>query len=1033
MRSEIPAAVILAALMSCTVLPAFAVEPRAANELGDDWAVVTASAFSVEPLHVGDQSVSLSITIRNERPGDADAANGDERMYSVTVDVYGVKDQTGKNLAPPASPVTWTVARQDNGGNGFQLGRAGEPNSTLVVAGLRFDVKGIGAQPGKYNVTLGIGYSMMNSQTEGDLTAFNEAEDNVQFEIVSNVAVGTPVPLTDELEPMPLYAGAGFQLVGIPLTALSGPLDQVVASLSVPVAGALQLAAPAGTALTTTLGRLSGTATLYFRVDVPVADPGIYNASNAGITLTLQYIREKNWNGSAVSVSAGEEGLPLVFTVEYTPLLNATGASPSTINRGTPVQNLTVSLRNEGNADLVRVKVSVDVSNYFTGGAYYYDGDGNRVTVPLEQTIPSLRRGGVYSAVFPLAVFSSLPAGIHRLPVRYSGYFEKAADAGSSSGLYAMSDAMFLRLRGLLPQVEITVRDAGTRISVAGPLLAQPAINPGGESENVLLQLEILNEERVEFSDASATLLAGSGTILRNPASPDARSLEPVRLGALSPGQGRQVAFVADLDRSASPGHQQVTLRFNATNADGNAPVSVEQRFTVNVAAFGPAVSFTTDTAIALGGPTRGVPVTLDIINTGEARLTAVSARLRCGAPTPLVNPSDRSAQWLEYRELGLVESLASVRAVFTPDIDPNTTAQTYLVGVELAGKYLSNGERFNLTGAFQLRVLPAPARLTVTGTTLSPSAPQAGKTFTLAVRVKNVGGDTARGVWVALGDLAGQLPGGQPTTWPSQTPFSAEVALKYVGDLGPGDELSVAFNMLSDAGTPGGRLYRQPVLLGFDGQAGSPQYQTVPVTVTLRSAPARSEPLQPDWPMVLLTLGFVVVLGMLLAVLAWPPAGRSRAAPARAAPMPGEPPKEPPAEIAVAKPVPPTEQLPLPPPPPPELQAGAEPSMPGASAFPVQPGQLPPPPPPPLAAPPVAPPVTDGGKPPGGARPRPGPLENYSIAGADQDPRYAPPQKPKAYSGREVPMRACPSCGNEVKMRFVKCPICGADLPPVS
>jgi uncharacterized protein (UPF0212 family) len=69
----------------------------------------------------------------------------------------------------------------------------------------------------------------------------------------------------------------------------------------------------------------------------------------------------------------------------------------------------------------------------------------------------------------------------------------------------------------------------------------------------------------------------------------------------------------------------------------------------------------------------------------------------------------------------------------------------------------------------------------------------------------------------------------------------------------------------------------------------------------------------------------------------------------------------------------------------------------------------------------------------PPGARSRPGPLENYSIPGAEEEPRYAPPQKPKTYSGREVPMRLCPSCGNEVKMRFVKCPICGADLPPAA
>ena len=1019
MRIAVPTALIAAALLACTLLPAFAVEPRTANELGDDWAVIVASAFSTAPLHVGDQNVSLTVTIRNQRPGDADDANGDERMYCVTVEVYGVKDSSGRLLAPSASPVAWSVAGQDNAGNGFQLGRLGETNSTLVVPALWFDVKGTGAPPGTYNVTLRIGYSMMNSQTDGDLTAFNEDEDNVRFEIVSNIAVGAPVPLDDGLTPMPLYAGARFQMLGIPVTTVSGPLDQVVASLSVPTAGALQLSAPAGISLSATLGRLSGTATLYFRVDVPTVDPGIYDGTNANITLTLQYIRQRNWNGAAASIPVGEEGLPLVFTVEYTPLLNATGASPSVIDRGTTIQNLTVSLRNEGNADLVRVTVSLDVSNYFTGGAYYYDGDGNRIPLPPELTVQSLKRGGVFSAAFPLVVFSSLPTGTHRLPVRYSGYYERAASAGSSSGLYAMSDAVFLELRGALPCVEISVRDTGARLFVDDIPATGSILNPGGESEGIPIQLGIENGERVEYRDAAITLLSGNGTILRDMAAPDARTLEPVRIGTLAPGQRLQVGFVADLDRSAAPGFQQVTARFNAVCADSNAPVVVDRGVTVRLAPFGPALSFSADSAISLGGSTRGVPVPVDIFNNGEARLTGVSARLRCGAPTPLLNPSDTSAQWLDFCQLGLVESLSSVRAVFAVDLDPNTTAQTYLVGVEVQGVYLSTGERFNTTGTFPLRVLPGPARLTVMGTTFAPEQPQAGKTFTLTVRVKNIGTGTARGVWVALGDLAGELPSGQQPVSPPRTPFSAEVALKYIGDLGPGDELSVAFNMLSDADAPGGRLYRQPVMLGFDGETGSPAYQTVPVTVKLKAAPAPAQSLQVDWPMLLLTLGFVVVLAILLAVLIRPPAGRQRAPPAAGMAGPAEENRKE-EEIAVAKPVPPSEQLPLPPPPPPPR------AEPGTPQKPVQPGELPPPPP-------VAPPVADGEKPPEGARPRPGPLDNYSIAGAEQDPRYAPPQKPKTYSGREVPMRICPSCGNEVKMRFVKCPICGADLPPVA
>jgi hypothetical protein len=449
----------------------------------------------------------------------------------------------------------------------------------------------------------------------------------------------------------------------------------------------------------------------------------------------------------------------------------------------------------------------------------------------------------------------------------------------------------------------------------------------------------------------------------------------------------------------------------------------------VRLAGFGPALSFRTDAALSPGERAFGVSLPVDIFNSGQSRLAGVSARLRCGSPTPLVNPADRTAQWLDLHELGLLEALSSTRAVFVVDLDPNATARTYTVGIEVAGTYLSNGEAFNLSGTFQLRMLPGPARLTVVGAVVSPDPPQAGKAFTLTVRVRNAGADTARGAWAALGGLSGQMPGGREALPASTPPFSADVALKYLGDLGPGDELSVAFNMLSDAGAPGGRLYIVPVAVGFEAQAGSPGYQTVPVTVKLKAAPAAEAAAGPDWTLVLLTLGFAVVLGILIAVLVWPPSGRARAPPAQAKPLADQAaPAGPPMEMAVAKPVMPAElPLPPPPPPPPPPPGKAEPAPAASSEPPAGPDQLPLPPPPPAgygrpppaepglaprmpAQPPVAPPVAEGGgKMPPGARPRPGPLENYQIAGADEEPRYAPPQKPRTYSGREVPMRVCP------------------------
>ncbi len=90
MRSQVPTALIVAVLFTAALLPVLAAPPRAANELGDDWAVISACLLSVSPLHIGDQNVSLAITLQNLRPGDADAAT-DELLGKISpfIDIIG--------------------------------------------------------------------------------------------------------------------------------------------------------------------------------------------------------------------------------------------------------------------------------------------------------------------------------------------------------------------------------------------------------------------------------------------------------------------------------------------------------------------------------------------------------------------------------------------------------------------------------------------------------------------------------------------------------------------------------------------------------------------------------------------------------------------------------------------------------------------------------------------------------------------------------------------------------------------------------
>jgi hypothetical protein len=1022
MRRKAPALLILVMMISCPLFLAAAEEGRTPNENGEMYVAISGSAFSTTPLHIGDQNVSLSVTVRNLCSSDGNDSNGDERLYTATLEVLGVENSAGQLLQPPASPLVWDVSSIDNDGNGYTLGYAGEGNSSYVFSGLQFDVKGLGARPGMYNLSIRVHYVTMVSWNtlEGPSWSapLSEDNDNVRFEVASNVAVGTPVAYTDALASMPLYAGTGFQMIGISVRTLSGPLSNVSGTLLVPAASGFQPVISVGTSPAATVSRITATSTLYFRIDVPLTEPGIYTPSNANITLTLHYIRENNWNGRTENVAIGEDGFPLTFTVEYTPMLNATSASPAQLTRGTELGVVSVDLRNEGNADLVRLNVMLQADADFSPADYHYDGNGIRVPGPAQYELDTLRRGENATAVFHLAVYPNVPPGFHRLEVSYSGYFYNAGKTGASSSYNLVTDALFQQLRGQQPYIEIEVVSQEAALVLVSSPSPSSALNHGGETEGLNIGLRVRNDESYDFLNARFTVLAGDGTPVRNPTDGTARGLEPVILPRLAAGREASIEFESSLNTSLQPGLHQLTLKFQATSSDSGSELSSELSFFIRIGPFGPNLQIDSSSSAQLGAKTRDVVIPVTVQNSGSAALNGVRVRLGCGPGTPIIDPSSPSAISM-VKDIGALGPGGTAQADFNVDIDGAAEARVHTLGVEVTGSYSSSGEPFTRADNITFRVLSAPPLLVILNLTAGPAEIIPGKGFTLAFTVRNVGGDSAKDVWLGLVGLAGtaavnlsQTAG--PTGLPGEVPFSADIAVRFIGDLGPGQEASVSFNMLSDTSAGRGRTYQQPLQLWYQDQGANTQYQQFALAVRTKAASPPAEPAK-DWTPILLLVGFmIIVIVVAVAILAPRRVKRSPAEPEPEKQTPAEPapPAEASSQVAVA--------VPMQPPPPP----------PGYSGAVAQSHQLPPPPPPAAQGAATAMRV-EGGTAPG----RAGPLEGYAIPGAEADqPKYsAPPQKPKSYSGKEVPMRTCPTCGNEVKVRFVKCPYCGSDLPPMS
>ena len=1027
MRSKAPALLVLLILMACPLAQPATPHDRA-NQEGNTFVAITASSFSASPLHIGDQNVTVGITVRNLRSSDGNASNGDERLYNVKASFGVVKDAAGQNLTAPSSPLVWDVQTVDNG-EGYTLGYTGEMNASQTFAGFQFDVRGIGARPGVYNISFTISYTTMVSWNalEGAYWSgiLSESCDNVRIEVASNVAVGAPVAYTDALTPMSLYSGTGFQLIGIPIRTLSGALTNVTGTLSVPGAIPFHPVISAGAAAEAFVGRLTSTSTLYFRIDVPHTDPGVYGPSN-GITLTLRYTRETNWNSQVENIIAGEDGMPLTFTVEYTPLLDAVSA-PMRVVRGTDALDVPVDLKNTGNADLVRLEVVLGADADFSPSDYHYDGNGNRVAGLARCDIDSLVEGLNTTAVFHLAVYPNAPAGVHRLELSYSGYFHNKGMTGASSGYYPVTDALCRQLKGALPHIDIEVVSAEAAVALVSSPSSASNINPGGESEGVNIWLTVRNDEHFGLLDARVTILAGPGTPIVNPTDASAVTLAEAVLPRIAAGQQAYMSFEANLNTSLSPGLHRLVMVFNATGEDSGAALGSQAAFFIRTGPFGPDLGLEAGNIARAEAGAKDVVIPVTVRNTGSASLGGVLVRLACGSGTPISDPAGASSTSI-VRDIGALGPGGAATVEFVVDVYGSAEARTHVLGVAISGSYFASGEPFAKNGSISFRVHASPPALVVLDMATSPAEIIPGRPFTLSFVVRNVGGERAAGVWAGMTGLGGagafNATGGPgPSGLPGEVPFSADVAVKFIGNIEPGQQVNVSFSMLSDVWAGRGRTYQQPLLLSYEGMDTGAQSQQFAIAVRTKAAAAPAEPPK-DWmPTILLVVLIVIVLLVLVAIAMprrTPPGPLAGPETEKASPPPlpetrsPAPAPEPPSQVAVAVP------LQTPPPPPPGYSEALAQSQPL-------------PPPPAAQQQPAATAMrVEGGA---AASTRPGPLEGYAIPGADDDqPRYsAPPQKPKAYSGKEVPMRNCPTCGNEVKVRFVKCPYCGSDLPPVS
>jgi hypothetical protein len=525
-------------------------------------------------FNLGDKDIFFSIAVQNVQ---WDIGHWNEyNIQNVTAKISGQKDMNG------ASATILDFANGENTGEYLiKDGHGPILGGSAVISGYQADVVATGAA-GTYNLTVDLNYdySYMAANSSIQWTKGTD-QDYVYIRIDDGLNVNQGVNIFDENNVIVghyLYAGTNFQKVGVYVQTAVGKIGEVTATITLDTQTKSYLTLDQQGAYTS---QLNGGTSVYFKYRVDVKDgtpPGRYSA-----TMVVQYLR---WYGETNQKQITAQQIPLEFIVDFTPLLTITSPASFTVTQGALTTNLTdVTLKNIGNTELKKIKVWIDISNYFEENGFYYYGDGGaRVLIPTQDQKETLGVGETWQIDFlGINVFKYLPAGEHRLPLQYSGYYADDGTAGGSSD-YKLTDAsVYYAIKQETLYVKVNVQDSTHDFKVQ----STSSVNLGQRMDDVTVSLSIQNLEDVDVLYTSVMVgtkdQTGAKPLFINPKNTGSDYLDPIELTRF-PAQSTQYFNVnADVSLNATAGYYNLPVLITGVNANTKGPVSVTRTMSIRV------------------------------------------------------------------------------------------------------------------------------------------------------------------------------------------------------------------------------------------------------------------------------------------------------------------------------------------------------------------------------------------------------------------------------------------------------------------
>jgi hypothetical protein len=452
---------------------------------------------------------------------------------------------------------------------------------TEVVQGFKADISPTGAE-GTYNLTVEFSYQFAYQDTPGHIKWVAGSDtDYVLVKISDGLSVSNDVRVLDEDNYVltgAIYAGANFQKVGVYVQPSVDDITEVTSIITLSSNAKNYITLDNPSAYT---NKLSLYSSLYFKYRVNVRD----GTPAARYKATVE-IRYQRLDTSDKTLSITAQSIPIEFIVAFTPLLSVTSPESFTVSQGTMATNLTgITFENIGNTELKNVKVWIDISKYFQENKFYFDGNGGqKLLVPTQSQNDDIPIMGSWLVDFTyINVFKYLPAGEHRLPVGYSGYYYDTGTSGGSTDYKKTDDSVYTAVKGGNLYIKVNVVDTYHNFK----LVSQSSISLSTKMDDVTLAFTVTNLEDVDVLYASLQLGVKdkntNNKLLSNPNNPTSDVLDPVDV-TIFPAQGTLPFSVnADVYSYATAGAYILPVTISGINGNDFTAVHVVLNMAVRV------------------------------------------------------------------------------------------------------------------------------------------------------------------------------------------------------------------------------------------------------------------------------------------------------------------------------------------------------------------------------------------------------------------------------------------------------------------